>query len=111
MVSDILLSAGYEVETRYDSREALTLLRSESFDVVLSDMRMPGLDGPALYGELKKLDPAFAKKMAFITGDTLSKDVAAFLSETSQPYLEKPVTPKELLILVTDLVSEPGLNP
>ena len=111
MVSDILLSAGYEVETRYDSREALTLLRSESFDVVLSDMRMPGLDGPALYGELKKLDPAFAKKMAFITGDTLSKDVAAFLSETSQPYLEKPVTPKELLMLVTDLVSEPGLNP
>jgi len=106
MVSDILASAGYYVETRYDSQEALTLLRSDSFDVVLSDMRMPGIDGPALYDELKKLDPVFANKMAFITGDTLSKDVADFLSETSQPFLEKPVTPNELLILVSDLISK-----
>ncbi len=104
MVSDILSTAGYEVETRYDSREALSLLRSDSFDAVLSDMRMPGLDGPALYSELHELKPALAKKMAFITGDTLSKDVAEFLSETSQPYLEKPVTPNELLILVSDLI-------
>lgn len=108
MVSDILSNAGYDVETLYDSQEALTLLRSDKFDVVLSDMRMPGLDGPALFTELKKLNPVLAKKMAFITGDTLSKDVAEFLAETSQPYLEKPVTPNELLMLVSDLASDLG---
>jgi len=106
MVTDILSNAGYETEKRYDSREALSLLRSDSFDAVLSDMRMPGLDGPALYAELKKMNPVLASKMAFITGDTLSKDVAEFLSETAQPYLEKPVTPNELLILVSDLISQ-----
>ena len=108
MVSDILSNSGYDIEKRYDSREALELLRSDSFDVVLSDIRMPGIDGPALFNELKKLDPALAKKMAFITGDTLSKDVAVFLSETSQPYLEKPVTPNELLKLVSDLITDKG---
>ena len=110
MVSDILTNAGYDVEKRYDSQEALALLRTDSFDAVLSDMRMPGLDGPALYIELKKLDPSLAKKIAFVTGDTLSKDVAEFLSATSQPWLEKPVTPKELLILVSDLVSKQELK-
>jgi len=108
MVGDVLSNAGYDVEKRYDSHEALALLRSDSFDVVLSDMRMPGLDGPALYSELYKLKPELAKKMAFITGDTLSKDVAEFLAQTSQPFLEKPVTPSELLILVSDLVSNQG---
>ena len=106
MVTDILSNAGYETEKRYDSREALSLLRSDSFDAVLSDMRMPGLDGPALYAELKKMNPVLASKMAFITGDTLSKDVAEFLSDTAQPYLEKPVTPNELLILVSGLISQ-----
>ncbi len=105
MVTDILADAGYDVETRYDSHDALALLRTDEFDVVLSDMRMPGIDGPGLYNELLKLNPSLARNMAFITGDTLSKDVAEFLAATTQPYLEKPVTPNELLILVSDLVS------
>ena len=106
MVDDILSNAGYDVVKRYDSREALALLQTESFDVVLSDMRMPGLDGPAFFTELKKLKPALAKNMAFITGDALSKDVVEFLSATAQPHLEKPVTPNELLKLVADLMTD-----
>ena len=105
MVSDILCNTGYEVERRYDSFEALELLRTVSFDVILSDMRMPGLDGPAFYNELENLNPVLAKKIAFITGDTLSKDVSEFLAKTSQPHLEKPITPNELLKLVSNIIS------
>ena len=81
------------------------MLRTVSFDVILSDMRMPGLDGPAFYNELENLNPVLAKKIAFITGDTLSKDVSEFLAKTSQPHLEKPITPNELLKLVSNIIS------
>ncbi len=104
LIGDVLTEAGYRVEIRNTAAEALELVRKQSFDAVLSDMKMPGMDGPAFYAALSEIDPAIAARTAFVTGDTLSRDVAVFLSETSQPYLEKPVTPIELLNLVSGLI-------
>ena len=104
LIGDILTDAGYHVEIFNAASEALDRIHTQSFDAVLSDMQMPSLDGSGFYEALMSIDPAIAKRTGFITGDTLSRDIAAFLSETSQPYLEKPVTPSELLRLVDDLI-------
>jgi CheY-like chemotaxis protein len=50
-----LLTATLEQDVAQDGVEALALLGTNSYDVVLSDLRMPGLDGPALYGALRAM--------------------------------------------------------
>ena len=106
LIGDILQDAGYEIEIANSPFQALDLLDGQTFDALISDMRMPGLDGPEFFDALAQRDPQLAKRTGFVTGDTLSKDVAAFLSKTDQPHLEKPVTPPELLGLVAALIAQ-----
>jgi signal transduction histidine kinase/CheY-like chemotaxis protein len=104
LIGDILIEAGYQVEIYNNAADALELLRTQWFDAVVSDIKMPGMDGPAFHEALSAIDPAIAHCTGFVTGDTLSGDVASFLSKTDQPHLEKPVTPLELLDLVGGLI-------
>jgi CheY-like chemotaxis protein len=75
-------------------------LAAEVFDLVLSDLRMPVMDGPSLHNEIKARYPAMSDRIAFITGDTLSPRLRRFLVETAVPCLEKPFTADEVLALV-----------
>ena len=52
-LKEILMDAGYRVTTASDGREALDLLGRQRFDLVISDIRMPGLDGMALLQEIR----------------------------------------------------------
>lgn len=72
MLGDILAAEGYQVETADSGEKALTLIARDSFDVILSDVRMPRLDGPSLYATLERQDPSLLKRTAFVSGDTLS---------------------------------------
>jgi PAS domain S-box-containing protein len=103
LVSDILQSAGFTVVVVNSGQEALDWLNHNECDFVLSDVRMPGLDGPALWRKLKDLHPDLVRRMAFITGDTLSASVSPFLKETGLPWLEKPFTPEQVLDLIVQL--------
>jgi DNA-binding NtrC family response regulator len=100
LLAEILRSAGLDVVLVGDVREALAWLDENGSDLVLSDIRMPDMDGPALWRELKDRHPGLAQRMAFITGDTLSASVVPFLKETGLPWLEKPFTPEQLLALI-----------
>ncbi|MEH6651016.1 MAG: response regulator [Motiliproteus sp.] len=80
------------------------MIEDGNFDVILSDFRMPGFDGPWLYTQIHQLRPDLLDRMAFITGDTLSKDVASFFKETGIPHIEKPITPKDIRDLLVALV-------
>jgi CheY-like chemotaxis protein len=82
----------------------MTRLQRQAYDLVLSDMRMPGLDGPGLYLRLKRERPVLAERIAFITGDTLSPDIKAFLTRSGRPYIEKPITPADVRSLVARMV-------
>ena len=55
MLSAILERAGFVVETADDGREALDSLRRRTFDLMLTDQRMPGMDGLQLLGEVQRL--------------------------------------------------------
>ena len=88
---------GYRVTTETDGQTALNRLRQQSFDLVISDIRMPGLSGGEIYRSIQLSDPALAKRMLFITGDTVSPETRRFLEETRLPCLEKPFEIDELL--------------
>src|SRR3546814_10167526 len=57
MLADILASQGHRVVTAGSGQKALRLIEGERFDVILSDVRMPELDGPSLYATLERTAP------------------------------------------------------
>ena len=103
-VSDVLaqwLAAdGHQPVAATDGAAALDLIRRERFDLILTDIRMPRLDGPSLYRELKRQDPELARHLIFMTGDTLSPDVAQMLAASGLPSVAKPFDPEEVLRVV-----------
>src|SRR3974377_616725 len=54
-LSDILTDLGYAVDTAHDGPSALDKVRKRSYDLALLDFKMPGMDGLALYREIRKL--------------------------------------------------------
>lgn len=104
LLAEILEMAGYEVVAARSGAEALRMIEREEFDALLSDVRMPHLDGSALYGILRERKPALADRLAFVTGDTVSPRARRFLESTDRPYIEKPINPQEVRRLVQELV-------
>ena len=70
--------------------------RAHPVDLILSDLRMPDLDGPGLHRELAASSPELARRMVFVTGDVLTPETATFLARTSLPVIEKPIDPYDL---------------
>jgi CheY-like chemotaxis protein len=93
LLIDILERDGHRVDRASSGREALARLANGEVDLILSDLRMPDLDGPALYRELAAQRPELLGRLVFMTGDTLGGDMTGFLSETGVRVLEKPLDP------------------
>src|SRR5207244_1416302 len=85
-----LSSRGHEVETTASGKEALARMREDAFDAVIGDMRMPGLSGEQLFGELKARDPSYADRVIFTTGQLVDDTVRTFLASTGRPCVPKP---------------------
>lgn len=94
MLAEILERVGHTVETVGDGQEALDRLTSGSYDLILSDLRMPILDGPGLYNAIAERHPDLLARLMFITGDTLAPHVTTFLAQTPVNFIEKPLNPK-----------------
>ena len=106
LVADILRFDGHDVETANSGKRALELIARNDFDVILSDLRMPGLDGPTLFRHLEESRPELVSCIAFITGDTLSTDIHQFLKTSKRPYLEKPAGPADIRALVQAIAEQ-----
>lgn len=76
------------------------------FDVVLCDLRMPGMSGEALYKEVKAHDEAQASAFIFMTGVGFGADVERFLRDAGRPVLEKPFATDAALELIAKIVSK-----
>jgi CheY-like chemotaxis protein len=88
----MLRAEGYEVTTAASGREARALLANRDVDLIVSDIRMPEMDGPALFAWLQSERPELAARVAFVTGDTLGVDAVRFLARSGRPVMEKPFT-------------------
>jgi PAS domain S-box-containing protein len=105
-LSEILAVARHRVSTVASGREALERMAAERYDVVLTDIRMPDLDGRALYEEIVRRWPDRAGSVVFVTGDTLASTMREFVSDSGRPVIEKPFLPNEVRRVVTELVAD-----
>jgi two-component system NtrC family sensor kinase len=103
-------SRGFAVVTVPDGASALDAARRESFDVVVCDLRMSGLDGPAFFEILRREYPSLAARTLFITGDLVSASSRAFLETTGQPVLAKPFELDRLESSVASLLRDGELE-
>jgi len=105
-LTEILTSDRHRVVAVGSGREALERMNVERYDVILTDVRMPDLDGRALYNVIEQRWPAQAERVVFITGDTLASTLRDFVSESGRPVIEKPFLPSDVRRVVDELVTE-----
>ena len=94
-----------------DGQEALELAVRESFDLIISDLRMPRLGGREFYEELARRNAGMAARLVFSTGDTVRGDTLAFLESMGRPYLHKPFSLSELRTLLDQIGRDSGPHP
>ena len=90
LITDVLTGDGYDVDSASDGLVALECIARHAYDLVLSDLRMPGLDGLGLYRELEQSRPELVRRFVFITGTSEHTDYAGLLGGLVAPILTKP---------------------
>ncbi len=98
ILADIMSGVGHTVTLAEHGAHALRLMReaTQPFDLVISDMRMPEMDGPSFYRQACKELPYYRDRVMFCTGDTLSPQVRDFLAEYPVLMIDKPYLPEEV---------------
>jgi PAS domain S-box-containing protein len=100
MLAEILRPLGYRCDLAATGAEAQRLLVNRNYDVILCDMRMPDIDGGALYAWMETTRPHLCARTVFVTGDTLGQATSVVLARSSCPVIEKPFLPETVRQLV-----------
>ncbi len=100
---EILEGDGHRVVTVASGREALEQMNAEHYDVIVTDIRMPDLDGHAFYRAIEERWPSLGARVVFITGDTLTPASIEFAAQIGRPVIEKPFLPADVRRLVAEV--------
>ena len=96
VLRDLIADDGHQVHIAKNGRAALDHIACVDYDLIFCDLRMPDLDGIALYGELERLRPDLLKRL-IIVSEFLADDRADdFLARTKLPAIGKPFNPADI---------------
>jgi CheY-like chemotaxis protein/anti-sigma regulatory factor (Ser/Thr protein kinase) len=109
LLSTILKNAGYAVTPVADGKQALEKLRAQNFDLVVTDIWMPHMDGLELLAQLRA-EPQ-RPRVVVLTSDNTPETLLRAIREQAHQYLSKPVQPKELLETVESALAAPVVPP
>jgi len=98
VLAQLLTSEGYEVEISSSGEEALEKFPSQSFDVILLDLLMPGLDGIETLRRIKRIDPAAA--VIIITAYGSVESAISAMKIGALDYVQKPFKHDDLLVVL-----------
>jgi CheY-like chemotaxis protein len=88
---------GCATDTARSGAEAVRALSANEYQLVVCDVRMPGIDGPGVLEWIRECRPALAQRFLFVTGDAGTPRLAAHLARLGVPTLPKPFVPRTLL--------------
>ncbi len=104
MVSFTLKSAGYETVEAKDGQDGLTKAKTNNFDLVISDVNMPIMDGIALCGELRKLTSFRFTPILMLTTESSTDMKMRGKSAGATGWLVKPFNPEKLLATIKRVI-------
>ena len=96
MLVTSLQALGHEADATPSSREALHKIDTQTYDLIICDMKMPEVDGSQVYRFLEQHHPDMLKRIIFSSGDTMSEEFQAFFQATACRFLQKPFLQNEL---------------
>jgi CheY-like chemotaxis protein len=103
MLSVLLTHAGYEVSTASSAPDAIALARVHHFDVVISDIGMPEMNGYQLAEILRSLPGYQTVPMVAVTGYSMFGDRNRSLTAGFNEHVTKPIDPRAFLELIEHL--------
>lgn len=103
IMGDVLQGLGYAVDHVLDGQEALRMARERSYDAVICDLLMPGVNGMTLFETWQTESPELTHRVIFVTGDSLGNETREFMERCGCPCIYKPFRLGQLADLVTGL--------
>ena len=107
LVVDVVQRVGYLADHAANGQEALGHLPTHTYDLILCDLEMPTMDGPAFYRVVQERFPDAVLRIVFMTAHVNADQFTPFLNEVDAPVLQKPFGVKELKNTVTRIVGPP----
>lgn len=89
LIKGVLEEEESMVDIARNGKEALKIIGTNQYDLIVCDIRMPQMNGIALYNEVKTMNPDLAQRIIFITGDPSSETID-FINETGNKFITKP---------------------
>jgi two-component system NtrC family sensor kinase len=101
---EVLSLQGHRTVAAATGHAALESLARDTYDVVMLDLRLPDIDGEAVWQWIARHRPALAERVVFMTGDMLTPSSHRFLQEAGRPVLPKPVAMNDLNRMVNTVL-------
>jgi C4-dicarboxylate-specific signal transduction histidine kinase/CheY-like chemotaxis protein len=102
----LLKSDGHRVDTAVNGSMAWRKIQNEKYDLIISDLKMPGMSGQELYAKVRELDRPLSRRIIFATGDILSTETHRFLDDSGNSYLQKPFELEAIRKAVNDALAD-----
>jgi two-component system NtrC family sensor kinase len=96
LIADTLVADGHVVERAGDRRAALDRLAAREFDVVVLDLKMPGMSEARFREEIERARPGLSRRLVLTTGDTVSAEPEALGKRLDSPVIAKPFDLRDL---------------
>ena len=103
-----LLTKHHDIESVGSGPEALLALEVSSFDVIVCDVMMKEMNGCELYRRIAAEHPGNERRVVFITGGTVTRDVDNFLASTPNRLVAKPFTLETILSTIDYVTRTPA---
>ena len=103
---EVLKRDGHEVDSAADGAECLRRVEESRYDLVITDLRMPGLEGPALYHALRQRYAENPPRVIFMSANTGIEEYARFLADAGEPALEKPFNLADMRQVVLQVLTQ-----
>jgi two-component system, cell cycle sensor histidine kinase and response regulator CckA len=90
LLQEVVRHLGHDADEGSSAQQALQKIADRDYDLIITDMHLPGMDGLYLYQRLRELRPELAQRVIFISGRLLSDEVGVLLDQVGCPLIRKP---------------------
>jgi PAS domain S-box-containing protein len=105
LLCEMLFMLGHKPSLCLAAPQALGLIEKQHFDLIISDFRMPLMNGQEFHEQVKQKNPALARRIIFLTGDVVHEQTQSFLKSSGNPHLAKPFHLSGIERVIADVLS------